>query len=282
MDDQLIIEQYVAGKLTSDECAAFEKRLAQEQDLAESLRLYQMTQRFMAQREPVLEQLLDTMGNKYFPAKPWYTKWIIWAFTGLLLLAVAVLFIIYNAKIPAPSTDLPTENKPAPSELAPSATPRLLDTVKTPAPISKEPEPSFTPSTQTDKPPIAAIASSVYKANPILEGLWQEQLRNNQYFELLNPNRDTILITQQQMVIQLCLRTTFPPPYELRVYSNEPSDFYNDNRSLNTIITEAIGQADTFIVNHPINLPLTEGLYYWLLVNKAEELLTVGKFNIVK
>lgn len=286
MDDQLIIEQYVAGKLTPDERAAFEKRLAQEQDLAESLRLYQMTQGFMAQREPALEQLLNTMGDKYFPVRPWYQKWHLWLVFCLLI--VIAMTVIYSKKTAAPLNTSPlTKEKPIDTENTATPMAPSSGTPDKPAP-SDDPSPAELPpprtpdKTKSASPPIAAADPSIYETNPVLEGLWQEQLRNNLYFELLSPQRNSSFLAQPQMAFKLAARTTIPPPYELRMYSNRPTDFYKDERVLNTLIVEANRTADTFAIDHTINLPLTTGLYYWLLVSDSEKLLTTGKFKIIE
>lgn len=284
MDDQLIIEQYVAGKLTPDERVAFEKRLAQEQDLAESLRLYQMTQGFMAQREPALEQLLNTMGDKYFPVRSWYQKWYLWLVFCLLIVIAVTIILLAKPPLstpPSPGEEVPTADQNTPT--APSSVPdhsAVADAVDTvvAAPPAVAPQPSKL------KPPpsIASLNASAFEENPTLESLWREQLRNHLYFELLKPLRDTTFLLQSQTTFRLNARTTSSPPYELRIYSNHPEAFYNDEQVSNTLIVEANRLSDTFTIDQAIHLPLRPGLYYWLLVSKSDKLLTVGKFKIVE
>ena len=290
MTDQEQIEKYLADELTPQERDVFEQRLNREPELSASLTHYKATIDFFATRNPALEATLEEMGNKYIKDQPWYQSW--WFRSVLGVVAIGGIFYLWQTLFPSDTraTVSPaSQNESMPVDTSSSAPATFPDQEEAPieAPPGNDNDPTDNtqrPSrqeeeTQPPPPPIAQTEAADYSPNPDLEELLNTYVRSTDFFIIESPPA-TLPLNSSQNNWQLKGRTTLGAPLELKLYSNVPEDFFEDQPEwAQTVIPT--GTADTLQISQAFPRPAKAGLYYWLLLDtETEELKAAGKIIV--
>ena len=290
MKDQEQIEKYLADELTPQERDVFEQRLNREPELSASLTHYKATIDFFATRNPALEATLEEMGKRYIKHKPWYAAWWFRSLVGVV--AIGSIFYLWQTFFTSHTepTEAPaSQNESIPTDTSSSAPATLPNPDEAPieAPASDDNDPTNntqTPNGQEEKsqpplPPIAQAETADYSPNPDLEELLNTYVRSTDFFIVESPPA-ILPLDSSQANWQLKGRTTLAAPLELKLYSNVPEDFFEDQPEwAQTVIPT--GTADTLQISQAFPRPAKAGLYYWLLLDtETEELKAAGKIIV--
>ncbi len=289
MNQQERIDRYLSHQMSPDEIARFKAEIASNPALAEAVQFQQDLTKFFEEREPALEAKLADFGKEHFPVEksnktfPWW-RWII----PILLVGLGIgawwIQSDQDATHPLVKEAIPTIEKTAPIiDTTPDAPPTIFE---------KEPpnsSPQSPPNPPQEKPPvlkkspplIASLDPRDFQANPMIESLMAEQVRNSaSTTSLENPAMDTILAYNQKILLKVEGFTTAPPPYELVIYTNRIFDFENDHRVLSQSLS-GIQQDEKIRFSFNAETSFPKGLYYLLLLSEeGDEMLYISRFRV--
>ena len=291
MQNQHKIEDYLAGKMSREEKAAFEAELSQNKELKSELDFQIELKQFFDTREPKLENELVEFGNQYFKTKPksGLARYVI------SVLGVAVIVCIFwllkdmnSEKIP---NDIP-ESADTLENIIRKETPK--DTVINEKPNEEEIPKEELPKPKPDKKPIQKPAQSKpkerpiaqanpadFEKNPILEDLMLNSLRAEEIkTNIQNPESGAILKHEEKTPFKLSGKTTAAPPYQVKIYSNKGSDFDEDIFLLYADLS-GIQKEGVYDFSYETRISVPPGLYYLLITqNESGELLKISSFSV--
>lgn len=299
MEKQFQISRYLNNEMSPTERAAFKKEMANNHELRKEVELNSDLYQYFATRNPDLEKKLGKLGDKYFVLeKPKNDKKLLWL-TIIAILSAMVLYFCFFNKPPQSIKPLP-ETKQNTSILSPTASIDTLQkqrVLKTPTiekqqkieetmpannpPVRLKSKPKSKQQPNKPSQPIAQLNSADFVENPILESIINENLRSNERFIDITKPAAAIFSASNPVAFTLAGTTNATPPYQLRIYTNQPTDFEEDLTIFSKNLTgQPTNEHFSFSINQKIKLP--SGLYYFLLLQKESQELLYGDKFLVK
>lgn len=289
-EDDIKIDQFLAGELEAKEARVFTKRLEQDKLLRQRVNLRRDLTDYLSSGEAELVDLLEDVGATSVPSKPLLSRW--W-WMLLSIIPAGLLFWQLNEKEDVPLVIIPIQSKTILKQdtVAKHSEVELqADTVR-PAPAPAAPPPKSLPKQKQQpealpvipkKPSEVKIDTQVYASldpvnfvpNVYLEDIVTMGLRSaeNAYDLLLSSDQDTLRMLEAPSLL-VTTEIEHPPAVELFIYDNQPESFLEER----PLRQKKLGAWEENSVKKFIRISLKEiavpGRYYLLLVNDEGDFL---------
>ncbi|MEI6409411.1 MAG: hypothetical protein WCR52_08515 [Bacteroidota bacterium] len=200
-------------------------------------------------------------------------------FGAFILCTLAVVFYQFwptTDNTPMAKNDLP---KTSPQVVYP-ASPKATDS----NPIANSINPVAKPKAETEKQTARAVRAEdikAFKPNPFLEELAGSMKSSNVVVTPQAPKPDAVYASQN-CAVQIPFEGTVSGMHEknlnLSVYSNQTENFQDKPLFEEPLLLEKTGVSHKYAIK--AMLKLRPGLYYFVIENKKDETVAVGKFKV--